>query len=254
MKLRATLLAILVASVGGFLLWQYLKRFEAEASGGARIGVLVSARTLEPGSILRDTDIGERWIPQSYVETRAIRVTDKSRIVNLRISSPLEAQQLIMWTDIVLANDDRRDMSALVQPGMRAVTIHTETKANQLVHAGDRVDVLGNFAKTNNTNDVRAGIVLLQNVLVLGRDSGGDGRGPNEGTDLALSLTLQNAQMLSVAAEKGKLSVALRSPEDNRVQDGLGEVASDTFLQKIQKPAGPSGPGLPVPMTTGGPR
>jgi len=99
----------------------------------------------------------------------------------------------------VLAGDDRRDMSALVQPGRRAVTIHTETKANQLVHAGDRVDVLGNFAKASTSNDVRAGVVLLQNVLVLGRDSGGDGRGPNEGTDLALSLTLQNAQMLGVA-------------------------------------------------------
>jgi len=86
------------------------------------------------------------------------------------------------------------------------------------------------------------------------RRSGGDGRGPNEGTDLALSLTLQNAQMLGVAAEKGRLSVALRSPEDNRVQDGLGEVASDTFLQKVNKPAGPSGPALPVPVQSAGGR
>ncbi|WP_394836801.1 Flp pilus assembly protein CpaB [Pendulispora rubella] len=244
MKLRATLLAMLIASVGGFLLWQYLKRFEAEASGGARIGVLVSVRTLEPGAILRDEDIGERFIPQSYVETRAIRSSDRARIANLRIAAPLEAQQLIMWTDIVLANDDKRDVASLVQTNMRAVTIHTETKANMLVHAGDRVDVLATFQRPN-SNDVRTGVVLLQNVLVLGRSNESPERGQTEGSDLALSLSLQNAQILSVAADKGKLSVALRSPEDNRLQEGLGEYGSDklvTLPQKAAVVAAPAGP------------
>ncbi|WP_394822983.1 Flp pilus assembly protein CpaB [Pendulispora albinea] len=245
MKLRATLLAILIASVGGFLLWQYLKRFEAEASGGPRIGVLVAVRTLEPGSILREEDIGERFIPQSYIETRAIRATDRQRIANLRIAAPLEAQQLIMWTDIVLANDDKRDISGLVQPGMRAVTIHTDTKSSMLVRAGDRVDVIGNFSKPG-TNDVKTGVVLLQNVLVLGRSNDGDGRsGHTEGSDLALSLTLQNAQILGVASDKGKLSVALRSPEDNRIQEGLGEYGSDKLVtqpEKIKAVAAPAGP------------
>ncbi|WP_394847136.1 Flp pilus assembly protein CpaB [Pendulispora brunnea] len=245
MKLRATLLAMLIASVGGFLLWQYLKRFEAEASGGARIGVLVSVRTLEPGAILRDEDIGERFIPQSYVESRSIRSSDRSRIANLRIAAPLEAQQLIMWTDIVLANDDKRDVASLVQPNMRAVTIHTETKASMLVHAGDRVDVLGTFQRPN-SSDVRTGVVLLQNVLVLGRSNDATDHGQQtEGSDLALSLSLQNAQILSVAADKGKLSVALRSPEDNRLQDGLGEYGSDklvTLPQKAAVAAAPAGP------------
>lgn len=249
MKLRATLLAVLIASVGGFLLWQYLKRFEAEASGGPRIGVLVSVRTLEPGSILRDEDIGERFIPQSYVETRSIRSTDRQRITNLRIAAPLEAQQLIMWTDIVVANDDKRNVSAMVQTGMRAVTIHTDTKANMLVQAGDRVDVLATFQRPN-SNDVRTGVVLLQNVLVLGRSNdAAEGRSSgNEGSDLALSLSLQNAQILGVASDKGKLSVALRSPEDNRLQEGLGEYGSDKLVNLPQKTVTPSGPAGPQAM------
>jgi pilus assembly protein CpaB len=254
MKLRATVLAILVAGVGGFLLWIYLKRFEAEASGGARIGVLMTVRTLEPGSILRDEDIGERFIPQAYIETRAIHSTDRSRIINLRISAPLQAQQTLMWTDIVLANDDTQNLSAYVQPGMRAVTVHVDGKEATLVHPGDRVDVLGTFPQPGNT-DNRVGVVLLQNVLVLGHgtESNNESHGVNpEQNDLALSLTLENAQKLRVAADKGKLSVALRNLDDVRIQEGLKEVSSTALTQAIERAAAAAPKAGPTEMKSGG--
>src|SRR6187200_1470854 len=71
--MRAAILGLLVAAVAGFLLWSYLKRFEDEASGGPRVEVLAVVRTLEPGSVLKDSDITERSIPQAYVEPRMIR-------------------------------------------------------------------------------------------------------------------------------------------------------------------------------------
>jgi pilus assembly protein CpaB len=248
MKFRATILALLVASVGGLLLWTYLKRFESEASGGAKVGILVTMKTLEPGALVREEDIGERWIPQAYVETRAIRIADRQRIVNLRTSTPLQAQQSLMWTDIVLANDDRRDMSALVQQGMRAVTIRAEGKAATLVRPGDRVDVIGVFPQPG-TSDAKTSVVLLQNVLVLGRDRDdrdGQKAMTAESSELALSLSLQHSQILAVAGDKGKLSVALRSPDDVRVQEGLVDISS-TILAEAEKriamgKAKPTGP------------
>ena len=235
MKGRAAGLAILVACVGAFLLYMYMKRYEAEASGGVPIGVLVTVHTLEPGSVLRDEDIGERFIPTAYVEARAVRATDRSRIVNLRILTPLQAQQTLMWTDIVLANDDKRDLSALVQPGMRAVTIHAEGKASGLVHPGDRVDVVGTFPQPG-TNEGRVAVVLLQNVLVLGAsgETSPNARG-GEGSDLALSLSLQNSQILQVAADKGKLAVALRSPDDVRIQEGLTDISSSVLTEAVKR-------------------
>src|SRR5215472_754997 len=230
MKLRATVLAMLVAAVGGFLLWIYLKRFEAEASGGTRVGVLMTLRTREPGSVLRDEDIGERFVPQAYVETRAIRSTDRQRIVNLRVVAPLQAQQTLMWTDIVLPNDDKQDLSGLVQPGMRAVTIHAEGKATSLVRPGDRVDVLGTFQQPGSA-DNRTAVVLMQNVLVLGTSGDPSRNKGSEGDDLALSLTLQQAQIIRVASDKGKLSVALRSPDDVRIQEGLTDVSSSVLTE-----------------------
>jgi pilus assembly protein CpaB len=238
MRFRAVFLAIITASLGAFLLWSYLKRFEAEASGGTRIGVLVTVKTLEPGAFLRDEDIGERWIPQAYLETRAIRVADRARITNLRISTPLQAQQTLMWTDIVMASDDRRDMSSRVQEGMRAVTIRAEGKSATLANPGDRVDIIGVFTQQGNSEN-RAGVVLLQNVLVLGRGNETDARTgatTHEGSELALSLSLQNAQIIAVAADKGKLSVALRSGDDVRIQEGLVDISS-SILQEAEKRA-----------------
>jgi pilus assembly protein CpaB len=217
----------------------YLRRFEAEASGGPRIAVLMALRTVEPGTALKEDDIGERLIPQAYVESRAIRSADRTRVVNLRTAAPLQAQQSLMWTDIIVQNDSR-SLSTLVQPGMRAVTIHAEGRAQALVRPGDRVDVLATLTQPG-SNDHRSGVVLLQNVLILGRSVEATGTQASEGSEIVLSLTLQQAQIVAVANDKAKLTVALRAPDDVRIQEGLADVNSSSLAEPekraaIQKP------------------
>jgi pilus assembly protein CpaB len=229
-KARAALISVLVASVGALLVWMYLRRFEAEASGGTKIPVLMALRTVEPGTVLKDADIGERMIPQAYVETRAIRATDRTQVVNVRAAVPLQAQQSLMWTDIVVQNGDKT-LSTLIQPGMRAVAVRADGRAQAIVRPGDRVDVIGTLTNVGNA-DNRASVVLLQNVLVLGRNAEPTaGHSGSEGSDLILSLTLQQAQIVAVAAEKGKLSVALRAPDDVRLVEGLTDVNSNTLAE-----------------------
>lgn len=235
MKARAAIIAVIIAGAGAFLVWMYLQRFEAEASGGPKVGVLMALRTVEPGAILKDEDIGERWIPQAYVESRAIRVADRARIVNLKSAAPLQAQQALMWTDIIVQGDDKRVLSNLVQSGMRAVTIHAEGRAQSLVHPGDRVDVIATVPQPG-SSDHRAGVVLLQNVLVLARSTAETAQAA-EGSEVVLSLTLQNAQVLAVASDKAKLSVALRAPDDVRVQEGLSDVSSSSIAEPAARAA-----------------
>ena len=238
--MRAVVIGVLVAALASFLVWSYMKRFEDEASGGPRVSVLTVVRTLEPGSILKDSDIGERSIPQAYLESRAIRSGERQRIANLRISTALDAQQILNWSDIVSSTDERI-MGNVVQPGMRAVSIHTEGgRGSAFVRPGDRVDVIATLPHPGST-DQRAGVVLLQNVLVLGRSSGpaltSTSSGSNDGADVVLSLSLQHAQLLAVAGDKAKLSLALRAPVDVRVQEGLGEINSSSLTEPEKKAA-----------------
>lgn len=230
-------MAVAVAS-----LWLYMQRFEEQASGGDPVSVLVATRDLALGTILTDEMLGSRELPASYVEGRHIRASEASRVIGVRVSSGVRANESLLWTD--LANSDqRRDLSALVQDGRRAVTIRADATSSfgGLLRPGDRVDVLLTREEDGRTP---ASAPVLQNILVLaaGRDMGGPevggGRiGDDRVNQITLSVTLEQAQLLSLAQTQGRLTLALRNPEDIAiVQDVPEKTPEDLF--EVQRRAG----------------
>jgi pilus assembly protein CpaB len=232
---RALWIALGVTVIGAVLLGIYLRRFEQEASGGAPVALLVAAKPIEPGTLLSEAALTVREVPTAYVETRAVRLSEKARVLGLRVSSRVEPEQTLMWTDLAMTADDRRDLSGLVQPGMRAVTVRTRTSndhTNELIRPGDRVDVL----VTTGDRGQEATIVLTQNVLVLavgldtGNDSGEKRAGNVRGDALTVSVTIREAQLVSLAGDRGRISVALRNPDDVRIVDGLVETTGAALV------------------------
>jgi len=233
---RALFVALAVALLGAGLLVLYLKRFERDASGGPLVALIVAIKPVEPGTLLTDDMIATRNVPMAYVESRAVRLSEKARVLGLRVSTRVQPQQTVMWTDLATAADDRRDLSSLVEPGMRAVTVRARNgasdRANELIRPGDRVDVV----VTTGEREQEASVVLMQNVLVLavGLDTGNDAgeKHSNNGRDslLTLSLTIREAQLEAMAAEKGRISVALRNPDDVRVVDGLTQISGSALV------------------------
>jgi Flp pilus assembly protein CpaB len=246
-------MGVAVAGVASFLVWSYLKRFEDEASGGPKVQVLTVVRTIEPGAVIKDSDIAERGIPVSYVDARAIRSVDRTKVGGLRVTTALDAQQILNWSDIASVNDERI-MSSLIQPGMRAVPIHTEGRGSSMARPGDRVDVIATM-NPNGTTEHRSGVVLLQNILVLGKTTQSGSAATTtsscDGADTALSLSLPDAQLLAVAADKAKLSIALRGVDEVRIQGDLKEMSTKDILEPAKinvarpKPAGPQAVGAP---------
>ena len=135
-----------------------------------------------------------------------------------------------MWTDLAIATDDRRELSSLVQPGMRAVSVRAGTDQGfALVRPGDRVDVFATMPQ----GDQRSSILLLQNILVLavGLDTGaGDPSAKQPYGDrsdqITLSLHVPEAQLLELAAEKGRLTVGVRGRDDLRIIEGVKDINS----------------------------
>ena len=79
------------------------------------------------GATLRDTanptilkaGYKHNVIPQTaeaYVDSRFIRKQDLPRIIGLRVETPVKSQQTVMWTDLAVTSDDRRQLSITVQP------------------------------------------------------------------------------------------------------------------------------------------
>jgi pilus assembly protein CpaB len=121
MNKRALFIALVFAVLGIILLVLYQQRFVAEASGGEKIKLLIAIKPIEHGKVITEDMLAIREVPMAYVEDRAVKEVEKAKVLGLRVGDTVQAQQTIMWTDLVTANEDRRDLSSLVQHGSRAV-------------------------------------------------------------------------------------------------------------------------------------
>jgi pilus assembly protein CpaB len=257
MNRRALLIALVFAILGVVLLVLYQQRFVAEASGGEKIKLIIAVKPIEHGKVITEEMLATRDVPLAYVEDRAIKDVEKAKILGLRVGNTVEAQQTLMWTDLVTANEDRRDLSSLVQPGSRAVSITTakESSSVAVIRPGDYVDVIAVMNQQSTEQKVAVG--LLQRVLVLasGLDTSPEAvqarsgeRGNSEyGNLLTLSLSVQEAQLLALAQDKGKLMVILRNVEDQRTAQSIPDLSSNilfdaTSRQKTVVTRGSSGP------------
>lgn len=243
---RLLALATAFGLLGGGLLLLYLKRFEEEASGGARVQILSLAQPIERGALVTAEALAVSEVPVAYVERRAVRVADKSKIVGIRAAHALDAQDTLLWTDLAISSEIR-DLSSLVQPGKRAVTVRasetgSDPASSGLLRPGDYVDVLVTLRDDSMEGKGTAAVVLLQRVLVLavgGRtepqgfaDADEHRSARAEERELTLSLKTEEVQLLSLARERGTLSVALREPTDTKIVEGIADMPVSVLYDK----------------------
>jgi pilus assembly protein CpaB len=244
MNRRALAIALVLALVGAALLLLYLRRYEREMSGGEPVQLLMVVKPIARGAVLKDDMLAVRAVPAAYVEDRAVKAGERAKILGLASSVALSPQQTLLWTDLAITTEDR-DLSALIQPGKRGVTVRAavgadDTRANALIRPGDYVDVIATMAPKDPAEE-RTSTVLLQRVLVLAvgqetqASSAPDPKGRQSAAAardklLTISLNLQEAQLLALALERGRISVAVRSPEDPWTQNDVPDVKASALL------------------------
>lgn len=262
MNRRALLIALVVGISGAFLLLLYQRRFELEASGGEKVKLLIAVKRLERGKPVPEDAISVREVPLAYVDDRSIREVDKNKILGLRLGTAVKEQQLLLWTDLATGSDDRKELSSLVLPGYRAVSIRAarDDTSITLLRPGDYVDVIGVLG-SGGGGEAKSAVVLLQRVLVLamGSETSPDAmdqrdKGSSQPENLlTLSLTLSEAQIIALAAERGRLAVAVRHPDDQQ-KAGVTDINFDSLLdaKKRSEIRGIRGAAAPVNITAGG--
>lgn len=229
MNRNAAIIAALVGLLGAGLLYGYIRKFEERTSGGQPIQLLMATQDIALGTLLTKEMVGMRTLPETYVEDRHVRVSDLSRIIGVRVSSTIKANESVLWTDLAGGNTQRRNLSDLVQPGQRAFSIAVDSGASfaGLLRPGDRVDV---FASASSSP-----APILQNVLVLaiGQDTGAASdssrrTGSTRGSQVSLSATHEQAQVLARAQARGKLLLTLRNPDDISIIESATPSALET--------------------------
>ena len=200
--------------------------------------VLVASSDLQPGTALLPSSVRWQAWPKSAVDSSFITqdvVSDPNRVVHGAVTrAPLVAGEPLTPSMIVHA-DSAGFMAAMVDPGMRAVSvaITTETGAGGFILPNDRVDVV----MTRQISDAPkrfASHTLLVNVRVLAVDQTFKEVNDQKvvlGKTATLELSPHDAEQLDRAAASGTVSLTLRALGDGGTQQTPASPAATAATQ-----------------------
>jgi pilus assembly protein CpaB len=238
---RVAMLASVSTAVFGFVLLSiYVRQFQREATGGEPVQLLAMKRDVAGGVPLTEQMLVIRSLPESYVEDRQVLASDLPRVLGVRASIDLEANQTLLWTDLATTPQDRSSLSSRIPKGMRAISVAGVRRRafGDLMRPGDRVDVL--LTKARPGPEARVVTVpLLQNLLVLavGNSFGAAGQesAPVGLDSVTLLVTVDQASLLTQARRDGTLSFVLRNEDDLEVNEGLAETDDSDVLEQEKR-------------------
>src|SRR5579884_2839339 len=153
MLLRIAVFALLAAGLAGFgaVAWistrppAPIEAAAAQPPPEAKLKVLVAARQLRPGSLLKPEDIAAGELPATKVPAGAVTDTPQGRaqLFGAMVRRGLAAGEPLLPADI-LRPGDHGFLAAVLTPGMRAITIGVDMISGSagLIWPGDRVDLI----------------------------------------------------------------------------------------------------------------
>jgi pilus assembly protein CpaB len=204
-------MAVALGLLGALGLHLYLRRYEAELAGGPRRPVVMATRDLALGEIIERSALDVKELPERYIEERHIEAQDLERVLGARVTSTVHGGGALLWSDLDTAQEGRA-LAGLVRVGMRAFALPEQDLGfGGLLRPGDRVDVV--FAPVPSGPEAQ---VLISNALVLtvGGNLGQGEEGAQWGDRVTLSVSPEQANLLTQREGLGRLRLALRNPED----------------------------------------
>jgi pilus assembly protein CpaB len=202
-----TLLAILIAR-------QRISAVEKNILGrAAPTEIVVAADSIPSGSTFSLENLAKKSIPSDGTTGRNVPASDFELLLGAKAKVEISGGEPVLWTDVEEPFDVDR-FSLLIPKGRRAITMDADTKASfsGLIRPGDHVDIL------RETSDGKGSYPFLFDVPVIAVDRlFSPPSTEEEGKEIAtltMSVTTNEAALLSAAAREGKISWLLRNPDD----------------------------------------
>jgi len=238
---RVAIIASAAVAVLGFLLLSiYVRQFQREATGGEPVELIAMSKDVAAGVPLTEQMLMIHTLPASYIEDRQVLASDLPKVLGVRASIALEANQTLLWTDLATTPQDRGSLSARIPKGMRAMSVTGVGRRafGTLMRPGDRVDVLLTKTKPGSETKVVT-VALLQNLLVLavGNRFGDAEQERSSGVldSVTLLVTIDQASLLAQAQRDGRLSLVMRNDDDLEINEGLVETDDSDVLEQEKR-------------------
>ena len=257
MKQKLVLIvSVVVGLLAAFLTRTYLSAKDKEYqqktnnffSRFATMRVTCLNKDLPSGAVLTSADLDFVDGIASMHRGKAIEEEDHRILIGKKIVRSLKRDTVIWWSDIEGGGPEMRGLSHDIKKEMRGFSVNVSGAASVsgMVQPNDHVDVLGTFTFPSKEVPGEMELVtltILQNVLVLatGKETAksrlyaSNASGSSYNT-VTLEVTPREVEMLVFADNiKGRISLALRNPDDIYYETTLPRVNFDKIQGEIEK-------------------
>ena len=232
------IIAIVLGVLAGAVAYTAIKRKEREVKAGWNlVPVIVANQDIPEGTVVTYEMVSQRPIPEQFVTSSVVKPDSASYIVGQKVLVPLQAGDPLLWSQFETSKAAEK-LSTLVQKKGRALSIDIQgarMSAGGWIRPNDHIDIIGAF-RDPGTGDQLA-VTLMQNVVVIatGKITGTTNINLIPEADrvyqtLSLLLLPEEAEILSLAADLGSLTMTLRNPEDIDIQPDRNKATIQTLL------------------------
>jgi pilus assembly protein CpaB len=230
--------AMLLAGTTAFMAKSWLDRERSsirKAAAPAPLAnqrILVAKTRLTTGQFITPDNV--KWVPWPSESVSAGFVVEGKRkledVIGSVVRLPIGAGEPMNDNRIVAPNG-RGFMAAVLEPGMRAVSVPVTLTSgiSGFIFPGDRVDiVLTHTYQQNQGRDRKAGETILTDVRVLAIDQKVENK-PGEiqiAKSVTFEVTPKQSEILAVTADLGRLSLSLRSLARDDHEDPIDVAAA----------------------------
>jgi len=184
------------------------------------VPVLVMAQDVSANTVLEMGMVAKRDMPEKYVHGNVIHPKDVKLITGQILNFPLKRGDTLLWTDLGQEEEIKKlrhkGLAGTITLGERALTVPVDQVSGVAGHLkpGDHIDIL--CTVRNQETGEEATLTLLQNITILavGSTLAGEGGFRDSYSTITVLVTLEEAELVVFAREKGKLASVLRNPED----------------------------------------
>jgi pilus assembly protein CpaB len=252
-KKKLLIAAIIVGAFAALLVWLYHQQQKKKVENfmADQVEVIKAARDIPAGTPLTEDKVTSEKVPRRFLPPNPVQKDEFDIYAGTPVAGHVEEGAMILTSDFAVAETSSQ-LSGNIPPGERAMSVPVDniSGVSGLLRPGDRVDILGTFPISSQDQVIpEAGgsdsvgyvtMTLLQNVtlLAVGQEISGVTSGQQQGSGRArggystvtAAVTIDEAELVTIAQTRGELTLLLRHTEDIEI----GSVKRKTLRQVLE--------------------
>lgn len=200
------------------------------------VPVLVATVDLSEGTVVTMEHLAQRSVPEQFVTSSVVKPDSASYVIGQKVQVAVAAGDPVLWNQFEASRAVERLATRIFKRARAlAVEVKGTTGVGGWMRPNDHVDIIGSF-KDPMTNQPVA-VTIMQNVMVLatGKLTGTTNvnlvpQAERTYGHVSLMLLPEEAEMLVLAQQLGRLTFTLRHEDDLDVLEERGRATIGTLL------------------------